>query len=557
MNRRTRLLRRAPTGRRVPRGGPGARALAAAMLAALSIVMAVFAQSSAGFRLRRSVVGAGGGRTAASVSLRGTLGQPLTGASSGAGYRLQAGFWHPVGPGQPTLATATSQATPGSTPTVTATPAASATPGSARTWTVTSSDDTDDGGCTASHCSLREAIRAANDHSGPDVIAFQIPASDPGCDAHGVCQIRPAGALPPLLDSQTTIDGYSQPGARANSGTLEQPIDAVLRIVLDGAAAPVCCPAGLQIRSAGNLLRGLVIQRFHTGIEVIDARDNRIEGNFIGTDASGTQAAGNRCSGISVSGDQGGGGSTGNVIGGSSPEARNLVAANGCAGVEIGPRGQNRVQGNYIGSDASGTAPLANQGDGVYIFSDSQGSLIGGTGVEQPNVILFNGGNGIQVHGGAGPAIRNRLVRNRISGNGGQGIALTAGGNEELAAPVISSANASGAAGSACALCTVEVFSDNAAQGRFYEGSAIADATGHWSLSLGTLFRHVYVTATATDGQGNTSEFSAPFQVHGPPTITRTPGTGPTATTTGTAQPTAPATVALHMWLPAVRKEAP
>jgi len=92
---------------------------------------------------------------------------------------------------------------------------------------VNTTDDTDDGACTAGHCSLREAIRAANDHPGPDTIAFNIPAGDPGRDANGVCTIRPQELLPWLTDDGTTVDGFTQPGASAGPPP-------TLKIVLDG-----------------------------------------------------------------------------------------------------------------------------------------------------------------------------------------------------------------------------------------------------------------------------------------------------------------------------------
>ena len=65
-------------------------------------------------------------------------------------------------------------------------------------------------------------------------------------------------------------------------------------------------------------------------------------------------------------------------------------------------------------------------------------------------------------------------------------------------------------AGAACAGCTVEVFSDSAGQGRVYEGATTADADGNFRFSKADGLTGPYVTATATDPAGNTSEFSAP-----------------------------------------------
>jgi CSLREA domain-containing protein len=401
---------------------------------------------------------------------------------------------------------------------------------------VNTTNDVDDGTCNATHCSLREALNAAAVHTGPDTISFNIPPADPGRDASGVCTICPASVLPSLTDGGTIIDGYTQPGASPNSNPFGQPINAALKIVLDGSQVPYY-PDGLDIRSSGNLVRGLVVQRFNDGISVLDASDNRIEGNFIGTDALGSADLGNRCHGVSISGVQGGPGSTNNVLGGSSPQARNLIAGNDCVGVGIGPVGNNKVLGNYIGTNASGTAALPNNGDGVYVYNVSNNNVIGGQAVGEANLIAFNGGHGVEIHGAYGAA-RNTISRNRIHSNTGKGIALLSGGNAGLAAPVITTASAIQVSGTACANCTVEVFSDAADEGAIYEGAITANAAGNWTFTKPGGLTGPYVTATATDGQGNTSEFSAPVSVAPTPTVTATPTVTRTASPTVTPTPT-------------------
>ncbi len=393
-------------------------------------------------------------------------------------------------------------------PTPTPTPTPTQQPG----LVVNTTDATVDGACDSTHCSLFEAVNAASFNSGPDTITFNIPSSDQGCDGAGVCTIRPTSYSLYLSDDETTIDGYTQPGASPNTNPFGQPINAVLKIVLDGSLLPTCCPSGLDIRSSNNVVRGLVIHRFYTGIQVVDADGNRFEGNFVGTDVQGKTGLGNRCSGISISGIQGGVGSSNNVVGGSQPQARNLISGNGCVGVEIGPTGNSRVQGNYVGSDVTGTAALPNNTDGIYIFNVSNDNLIGGTAEGQANLIAFNGGDGIEVAGGYG-AKHNTITRNRIHNNTGKGIALPSSGNEGLAAPVITTASATQVSGTACANCTIEVFSDAADEGALYEGTATANSSGNWTLTKAGGLTGPYVTATATDANGNTSEFSAPVSV--------------------------------------------
>ena len=165
-----------------------------------------------------------------------------------------------------------------------------------------------------------------------------------------------------------------------------------------------------------SYLRGLVIQRFYDGVAVIDADGNRIEGNFIGADAGSASAAGNRCHGVSTSGVEEGRGSHNNVLGGSTPHARNLISRNGCVGVGIGPGSNNKVQGNTIGAYAGSTLPLLNARDGVYVYNASHDNTIGGPAAGEANLIAFNGGYGVMVSGDFGAA-SNTITRNRIHSN--------------------------------------------------------------------------------------------------------------------------------------------
>jgi hypothetical protein len=106
-----------------------------------------------------------------------------------------------------------------------------------------------------------------------------------------------------------------------------------------------------------------------------------------------------------------------------------------------------------------------------------------------------------------------------------------------------------GVSGTACPGCIVEIFSDDEDEGRIYEGAVTADGSGDWAWTRIPTGR--YVTATATDGDGNTSAFSAPVAVPEPTptstptataTATMTPSPTPTPTSTPTSTPTPTAT---------------
>ncbi len=435
------------SGREFIRGACGA------ILIVLLLAMGAMTTSVTDFNLWWHTV-AGGGGHAASVdyNLDGSIGQPAASALSSADFRLAAGFWPGISaeapvptvtdtpPATPTT-TATGSPPPAATPTASPTesppPAATptVTPTGEPALVVNTTDDANDGECNTTHCSLREAINAANAHAGPDTITFNIPDSDARCSDAGVCTIQPTSLLPFLTDGDTTIDGYSQPGARAGSNP-------TLKIVLDGHNNGSF--SGLAIRSANNVIRGLVIQRFTpfsaVHIEGAAASDNRLQGNFIGTDATGTQPRGN------------------------------CTPPTSCAAVWI----RDGAQDNFVGPD---------------------------------NLIAFNGQGVWIVDAGTRG---NTIARNRIHSNALKGIRLYGGGNDDLAPPVINLVSPNSVSGTACANCTIEVFSDTDDEGRIYEGVTTADAGGDWVLTKAGGLAGPNVTATATDAAGNTSEFSAP-----------------------------------------------
>jgi hypothetical protein len=183
---------------------------------------------------------------------------------------------------------------------------------------------------------------------------------------------------------------------------------------------------------AGNLISGFgPLEGGNThgiGLRVwAGAEGNRIEGNRIGTNANGSAAVGNGGAGIWV------------TVPGFEPSplqsisiAGNRVAGNAGAGVELNGVDRVRVHGNEIGMSAADGAPLGNGGSGVRISSGSD-NWIGGLAEGEGNRIVHSGtsasvlGHGVQVVSGQ----RNRIIGNRIDDNNGLGIDLI-GGSEGL-----------------------------------------------------------------------------------------------------------------------------
>ncbi|MDQ4043151.1 MAG: hypothetical protein M3118_04970 [Actinomycetota bacterium] len=212
------------------------------------------------------------------------------------------------------------------------------------TFTVNRTGDGNDreinGVCDASRkrgkqCTLRAAIQEANDTPGADTINFNIGGTA------GVKTISPASALPTITDT-VTINGYTQQGASEN--TLAEGNDAVLKIQLNGANAGTV--SGLAIQAANSTIKGLVINRFGGDGVVFfgpGTTGNKVEGNFIGTDTSGTQDLGNSIRGVAIVT-----GASNNTIGGTVAEARNIISGNDDDGVGITGGTGNRVLSNQI-----------------------------------------------------------------------------------------------------------------------------------------------------------------------------------------------------------------
>jgi hypothetical protein len=83
---------------------------------------------------------------------------------------------------------------------------------------------------------------------------------------------------------------------------------------------------------------------------------------------------------------------SGDLIGGTVPGARNVISGNGSdsTGIQLNQADHITVQGNFIGTDVTGTRVLGQQGPGLAIFSSSA-NLIGGTTAEAKNVFSGNG----------------------------------------------------------------------------------------------------------------------------------------------------------------------
>jgi titin len=191
----------------------------------------------------------------------------------------------------------------------------------------------------------------------------------------------------------------------------------------------------------------LVINRFTgRGIHLANSRDNVVEGNFIGTDASGTLDLGNNVAGVVLGLNE-----TRSRIGGTSPAARNLISGNG-SGVTGEACGQsNQISGNLIGTDITGAQALANSGSGVSFAGgrDASGTIVGGAIAGARNIISGNSIDGVSFARIGGILVQGNFIGTDVTGtvaipNRNHGIGLfessgiTIGGSTPLARNVIS-----------------------------------------------------------------------------------------------------------------------
>lgn len=260
----------------------------------------------------------------------------------------------------------------------------------ATTFFVTNTNDSGDG-------SLREAIDDANDNDGVDTINFNISGS-------GVHTIALTSQLPVITDP-VIIDATTQSSCN------------VPCIELSGENGNIS--HGFDISAGGTTIKGLVINRFPEGIYLHDNGGNTIAGNFIGTDPTGTEARPNT-NGMSIAsgGDNIIGGTTGTTPGGACTGDCNLISGNSANGIRVMTKTARNtvIQGNFIGTDVSGTVALANIANGILI-ADSPDTVVGGDSAQARNVIS---GNDIGIELGVGGA-SNAVIRGNYVGTNSAG----------------------------------------------------------------------------------------------------------------------------------------
>lgn len=321
-----------------------------------------------------------------------------------------------------------------------------------------------------------------------------------------------------------------------------------------GTVAMGSAGTGVEISGVGNLIGG---DSDHSSRNVISGHglegvliwgdDNQVQNNFIGTTADGLNALGNVGGGIEIKGN-------GNEIGGTSRLARNVISGNGSndnsafGGISIASADENVIAGNSVGLARDGSTALPNVGNGVEAIGGSVDNIIGPAG--GGNVIAFNEGHGVFIENRSSLSLQNTIRGNSIYSNDELGIELAGnlpatmsgpdindtddvdvGPNNHQNYPALLAAVSGGSVdGRLHSMANtdyiVELFHNDACdllgpdqghgEGQFLLDAVLVQTNNsgsvHFSITHGAPVGS-FITATATDPDGNTSEFSACVEV--------------------------------------------
>ncbi|HQQ00053.1 MAG TPA: right-handed parallel beta-helix repeat-containing protein [bacterium] len=266
---------------------------------------------------------------------------------------------------------------------------------------------------------------------------------------------------------------------------------------------------------SGNKTAGIAIEHLASEMSYVIYR---IWGNYIGTDVTGMHPLPNEAQGILVNGGDTGYFPSGSLfIGDADYDAKgNLISGNGDCGISMLGRVKNvAISKNLIGLAVNGTSEVKNQSHGINLSDGPQETEI------KENVIWYNNGYGILLD--KPNTIKNRITKNSIHRNEKDGIRLTNWANNRINSPTLNriflpgrslstlSGQTNGATG------PVQIFVDPPTtesgywgQGRTFIRELVPDEKGKFTIDLNSIPYEGMITATASDADGNTSEFS-PF----------------------------------------------
>jgi hypothetical protein len=352
----------------------------------------------------------------------------------------------------------------------------------------------------------------------------------------------------PTTAARNIISGNANADINGATGTVENNFigtDVTGEVTLENSPGS----AGIFNASDATILDNLI----STGYQELGIRqpvNSVIQGNLIGTNKEGTAAIGNSNGILLLPG------SVNNTIGGSAPGQGNVISGNSTGILFEGPNSganfNDLIEGNLIGTNASGTAFVPGSETGVQVEGGVSGVTIGGTAAGSGNVIAGNSEGGVFVDGGGDPAYGISILGNSIYGNMNLGISLGSfgvtvpndtgdadtGANNLQNFPVLKAAYAGGAStitgtfnSTPNSTFRLEFFTNPApdpsgyGQGQTYLGylNVSTDGSGNATFlasGLAATSAGQWVSATATAPNGSTSDFAQDAIVTLVPTTT-------------------------------------
>ena len=303
--------------------------------------------------------------------------------------------------------------------------------------------------------SLRQAVTDANAAAGPHTIAFGIPGSGP----HSIALATDLPTI--IIAGGLTIDGTTQPGY-TNAPLIEIHRDDTNAFCFNFTFTPA-------------VVKALAINRCGTAIYSTSGGGLTLTGSRIGTDPSGTVALAN-FTGVNVSN-----GVALNVIGGAAASDRNIVSGNSGPGITFAFNSTGTVRGNFIGVDATGAAALPN-GTGISC-NNSNGLIVGGASAGQGNVISGSTGSGLFLGDCDNALVRGNFIGTNAGGTAelpnNVGIEITISTNVVIGGPSPGDGNV--ISGNTLEGLRVTATDDVTVQGNFFG----TDATGTLELGNG------------------------------------------------------------------------
>ncbi|MFZ1399303.1 MAG: hypothetical protein WAS33_20525 [Candidatus Promineifilaceae bacterium] len=240
-------------------------------------------------------------------------------------------------------------------------------------------------------------------------------------------------------------------------------------------------------------------------IEGVGAVANQVEGNTIGLNAAETAAIGNYDGVTLIQG------ASGNIIGGTTAAAGNVISGNTHTGIFMQGQGTsgNLIQGNAIGTNGSGSAALPNEAHGLLLTSSAEDNQIG-----PGNKIRYNGGNGIAIDGNL--TVGNTITQNSIYSNAGAELQFL---NPNTPTPIQSTPQieylsaTQTISATLCPNCTIEVFGNLSSEpaGEAFIRQCVANGSGVLNCQDAAFATWPYLAITVTDAgaAGTTSGFYA------------------------------------------------